>query len=172
MRLSNVSVYTPKNPEFEGIMYFKSEDGQDFYDNLHKFTKKYKILVDPETGWVCSVHEDVSRLYPAGFNVEEVDELPEGFDIYSRFVFKNGKILPPEVDYAAKAEQTKRELLSSAEEKVKYWIVDLQLELISEEDKASLITWRKYIKELSELDVTVKDKKGFDSIKWPTPPNR
>ncbi|ENE8564353.1 DUF4376 domain-containing protein [Salmonella enterica] len=68
-------------PYGEGVQYFQSEDGQDFYQSLDKFTKKYKLCVDPDTGIIRSAAEDVSTLYPGGFNIVETDVLPEGFDI-------------------------------------------------------------------------------------------
>ncbi|ENW8692012.1 phage tail protein, partial [Escherichia coli] len=82
MELRNVTRYYPEDmPYGENIQYFRSEDGQDFYESLDKFTKKYKLCIHPETGVIYSMAEDVSRLYPAGFTIVEVDELPEGFGI-------------------------------------------------------------------------------------------
>ncbi|EIL8415197.1 TPA: tail fiber assembly protein, partial [Escherichia coli] len=79
MELRNITRYYPEEkPYGEGIQYFRSEDGQDFYESLDKFTKKYKLCIHPETGVIYSVAEDVSRLYPVGFTIVEVDALPEG----------------------------------------------------------------------------------------------
>ena len=78
MELRNVTRYYPENmPYGEGVQYFRSEDGQDFYESMEKFTKKYKLCIHPETGVIYSMAEDVERLYPVGFTIVEVDELPE-----------------------------------------------------------------------------------------------
>ena len=70
MELSNITRYYPEDmPYGDGIQYFRSEDGQDFYESLDKFTKKYKLCTHPETGVIYSVAEDVSRLYPVGFTI-------------------------------------------------------------------------------------------------------
>ncbi|HGV2852358.1 TPA: phage tail protein, partial [Escherichia coli] len=43
MELRNVTRYYPEEmPYGENIQYFRSADGQDFYESLDKFTKKYK----------------------------------------------------------------------------------------------------------------------------------
>lgn len=100
MELKNVSRYYPEEmPYGDGVQYFKSEDGQDFYDSLRKFTKKYVLCIDPVTGIIHSVAEDASRLYPAGFTVVETDTLPEGCDIYGGWKFDDGNVVsvtPPE----------------------------------------------------------------------------
>ncbi|EAO6532244.1 DUF4376 domain-containing protein [Salmonella enterica] len=82
MELKNVSRYSPDEmPYGDKVQYFQSEDGQDFYQSLNKFTKKYKLCVKPDSGIICSVAEDVSALYPAGFTIQETDTLPDGFDV-------------------------------------------------------------------------------------------
>ncbi|MFG3861253.1 phage tail protein, partial [Escherichia coli] len=56
MELRNVSRYYPEDmPYGDGIQYFCSEDGQDFYDSVNKFTKKYKLCIHPDTGVIYSM---------------------------------------------------------------------------------------------------------------------
>lgn len=82
MELKNVSRYYPDEMKYgEGVMYFRSEDGKDFYDSLDLFTKKYKLCIEPDSGVIRSAAQEVSTLYPDGFSVVETEELPEGFDI-------------------------------------------------------------------------------------------
>lgn len=63
------------------------------------------------------------------------------------------------------AEQRKSGLLVEAQATISLWQTELQLGIISDKDKASLILWLTYIKELQAVtpDAT-------PSIKWPTPP--
>ncbi|EDP8849029.1 phage tail protein, partial [Salmonella enterica subsp. enterica] len=60
MELKNVTRYIPDDQDYDNnFLYFRSEDGQDFYESLSKFTKKYKLCIDSEN-IIRSVAEDVS----------------------------------------------------------------------------------------------------------------
>lgn len=94
MELKKVARYYPDHvPYGDDIQYFRSEDGQDFYESLEKFTKKYKLCIEPDTGIIRSVAEDVSTLYPSGYSVVETDVLPDGFDISGRWGFDGTKVI-------------------------------------------------------------------------------
>ncbi|HHK8233188.1 TPA: tail fiber assembly protein [Serratia marcescens] len=63
------------------------------------------------------------------------------------------------------AEQEKKAILEDARKTISLWQTELQLGIISDEDKASLINWLTYIKEVEANEVsTVPD------INWPVPP--
>ncbi|ECY4825585.1 tail fiber assembly protein, partial [Salmonella enterica subsp. enterica serovar Lindern] len=118
-----------------------------------------------------SVSEDVSRLYPAGFSVVETDALPDGCDISGNWRFVDGAVSPVPVDYPKKAESQRQRLLDDAADITEDWRTDLQLEIISDEDKASLVKWMTYIKKLKALDLSgVKDETDYNAIKWPAKP--
>ncbi|EAU5653506.1 tail fiber assembly protein [Salmonella enterica] len=173
MELKNVSRYYPEAPKYgNGVQYFRSEDGLDFYDSLDKFTKKYKLCVEPATGVICSVSEDASRLYPVGFSVVETDELPDGCNISGNWRFVDGTVSPVPVDYHKKAKSQCQSLLDDADDAVADWRTELSLGIISDEDKASLVKWMTYIKALKALDLSgVKDEDSFKAIKWPDKPS-
>ncbi|HEP0813123.1 tail fiber assembly protein [Enterobacter chengduensis] len=63
------------------------------------------------------------------------------------------------------ADQQKATLLTEAQETISFWQTELQLGIISDEDKASLIAWINYIKAVQAVDTS----KAPD-ITWPTPP--
>ena len=63
------------------------------------------------------------------------------------------------------AEQQKAALLAEAQTTISLWQTELQLGIISDEDKASLIAWMKYIKAVQVVDTT----KAPD-ITWPDKP--
>lgn len=63
------------------------------------------------------------------------------------------------------AEQQKAALLLEAQETISLWQTELQLGIISDEDKASLIAWMKYIKTVKAVDTS----KAPDII-WPDKP--
>ncbi|HDT2308286.1 TPA: tail fiber assembly protein [Citrobacter braakii] len=74
--------------------------------------------------------------------------------------FPMWEVIPPptpeEIKSAAvaAAEQKKSQLLAEASEVTRGWQTDLMLGTISDEDKAKLIEWRTYIKELEGVDTS------------------
>lgn len=62
-------------------------------------------------------------------------------------------------------DKQKAALLVEAQETISFWQTELQLGIISDEDKASLIAWMKYIKAVQAVDTS----KAPD-ITWPVPP--
>ena len=172
MELKNVTRYYPENmPYGEDIQYFRSEDGQDFYESLDKFTKKYKLCVHPESGVIHSMAEDVSRLYPAGFTIVEVDELPKGFGIEASWYYQDGEVLPVPVNWQQQAETQRQNLLADAQNTTSGWATDLALGIISDEDKEKLIAWRLYIRTLNVLDLSnITDEASYTAIVWPELP--
>jgi len=63
------------------------------------------------------------------------------------------------------AEQKKTQLLSEAKNTISLWQTELQLGIISDDDKARLIAWLQYIRLLQAVDtVTAPD------INWPQQP--
>ncbi|EHN6387421.1 tail fiber assembly protein [Salmonella enterica] len=171
MELKNVNRYIPDDPDYDSnFLYFRSEDDQDFYESLSKFTKKYKLCIDSEN-IIRSVSEDVSRLYPAGFSVVEVNKLPAGFNIYGDWKYSNGAVVAVPVDYQAKAETTRQKLLTDANSTIVDWRTELALGDISDDDRASLTKWMVYIRALKMLDLSdVKDEATFTAIRWPALP--
>ena len=172
MELSNITRYYPEDmPYGDGIQYFRSEDGQDFYESLDKFTKKYKLCTHPETGVIYSVAEDVSRLYPVGFTIVEVDELPDGFCIEARWYYKDGEVLPVPVDYRQQAESERARLTAIAGREISDKKTDLLLGIIGDEEKEKLTVWRIYAKSLQAMDFsTITDKTSYNAIEWPVSP--
>ncbi|EHJ9515284.1 tail fiber assembly protein, partial [Salmonella enterica] len=114
---------------------------------------------------------DVSRLYPAGFSVVEVNKLPAGFNIYGDWQYKKGAVIAVPVDYHAKAETTRQKLITDANSTIADWRTELALGDISDDDKASLTKWMLYIRALKTLDLNdVKDEDTFNKIQWPVLP--
>lgn len=70
---------------------------------------------------------------------------------------KNGQV--------KEAEQKKSALLNKAQSTISLWQTELQLGIISYDDKASLITWMKYIQALNAIDTS-----AAPDIEWPERP--
>lgn len=172
MELTRVSRYYPDDmPLGDEIQYFQSEDGLDFYASIPLFTLQYKFCIDPETGVICSVAEDVSRLYPAGFTVAESDSIPDGFDINGGWYFSGGEILPYPAVYTQRAESERQDRLGAAVTETFTLQTALLLGTISDEDKTLLQAWMDYITQLKAMDFTqVTDSASLDGIQWPAPP--
>lgn len=65
----------------------------------------------------------------------------------------------------AAAEQKKASLLAEAQNTISLWQTELQLDIISDDDKARLIAWMKYIQALNAVDTTTAP-----DIEWPVKP--
>ena len=63
------------------------------------------------------------------------------------------------------AEQQKAALLAEAKETISIWQTELQLGIISDDDKASLINWLSYIKDIQAVDTS-----SAPDINWPESP--
>ncbi|HEA0194709.1 TPA: tail fiber assembly protein [Escherichia coli] len=65
----------------------------------------------------------------------------------------------------AAAQQKKNALLAEAQRTVSLWQTELQLGIISDDDKGSLIIWMKYIQALNAVDTSTAP-----DIEWPVKP--
>lgn len=85
----------------------------------------------------------------------------------------DGKVIliSPQIDWLLLAEQHRENLLSAANAATADWRTELQLDVISEDDKPKLIEWMAYIKVLKNLDISsVNNQEDFDSVTWPEQP--
>ncbi|WP_202301571.1 tail fiber assembly protein [Dryocola clanedunensis] len=169
MELKNVSRYYPDNMEYgDGIQYFKSEDGQDFYDSIELFTEKYKLCIEPDTKIVRSIAEDVSTLYPVGFDVVETDALPEGVNIYGDYQFNSGKVIERSQSHAelvSEAETEKSQRLDEAATAIAPLQDAVDLGIATDEEAELLLDWKRYRVEVNRIDTNLAP-----DITWPVPP--
>lgn len=178
INLKNFNVYSPQDEENKEMVekynaiFYKSEDGLDWYDSLKKFkeeTIKVKYLSD---GLIVSAAKDASKLCPDGGSIAEVDALPDDFTL-NQWVFMDGAIEPVPVDYASKAELQRQSLLATANSAITLW----QMKLLSgrelaEEQKAKLSEWLNFIDDLEQLDFTgIKNETNYRAIEWPPQPS-
>jgi hypothetical protein len=63
------------------------------------------------------------------------------------------------------AQQKKASMLAEAQSTISLWQIELQLGIISDDDKASLIAWMKYIQALNVVDTSTAP-----DIEWPVKP--
>ncbi|MCT8967045.1 tail fiber assembly protein [Escherichia coli] len=90
----------------------------------------------------------------------------EGMEIdFSSFPPTLVKAVPTTAQLIEIAEQQKAQKLSDAQNKISLWQTELQLGIISDEDKTSLIAWIGYIKELQSVDTS-----AVPDVDWPIEP--
>ncbi|HBP8874066.1 TPA: tail fiber assembly protein [Escherichia coli] len=90
-----------------------------------------------------------------------------------RVVDGNGKPVWEDVpiDYEAKAEAHRQSLLMIANSVTADWRIELQLGIISDDDKGQLTHWMSYIQALKRLDLSrITGENMFNQIEWPTSP--
>lgn len=158
MRLNNIKRYIPDELfNGDGIQYFIDESGNDWFKSLPKFTKKYALAIENDTGVIRSISEDASRLYPAGLTVVDVDTLPEGCDISGGWVF-NGKTVIPRVpshdELTTQAETEKARLMAIANEAIAPLQDAVDLGIATSDEDARLLAWKKYRVMLNRVDTS------------------
>ncbi|KII68656.1 Tail fiber assembly protein U' [Thelohanellus kitauei] len=165
--------FTVENVDLNGLLIAVATDetGADWYESQKNFHPDTLKVVFDAVGLIISEGQDVSALWPGGNSIAEVDpaDVPAEFTLNGEWVF-DGKQIKPRT-YDAGAESKRKDLLSEAATVTADWRVELQLNTISEEDKASLIKWMEYIKAVKATELSqVKDEDTFNQIEWPDKP--
>lgn len=171
--LGSFHSYKPENPEFPGANYICNGDGVDWYTiawDEERIAGNVYVGVD-SSGYILSATDDGSKLFPVNMTVWEMSksEMPTGLlDDWSLTTLTDGKF---SINYNAKAESQHQSLLNAANDTIADWKIELQLETISDDDKASLIAWMAYIKAVKALVFSAKmDETAYGGINWPSLP--
>lgn len=136
-------VFSPANKTFYSLLWKEEFDASESWpDDAVEVTDEIfaEFSSDPPFG----------KMLGAG-----KDGLPAWIDIPA----------PSREELIAEAEQHKSALLIEAQATISLWQTELQLGIISDEDKASLIAWMNYIKAVQAVDTS----KAPD-ITWPDKP--
>lgn len=179
LTLKNITTYTP---EYYDLMtprlYMQTEDGRDWY--------YHRLNFQPDTLKVCYGKDNVIRMAsynaeyicpPAGCSVSEVspDNLPKGFNDLGEWMFDGSSIVQrvySGVELIAMAEKARTDLIEAARCVINEWQIEFALELISDEDKAKLVEWLNYIKQIKSLEFNcITELNDFERINWPEKPN-
>ena len=134
MHLISLTPYT-KEDGLASVLYLKSEDGLDWYENQKLFTKQYKILVDQNSNIIAHT-TDISGLWPINCSVYETDTIPSDIDKNS-YKFVDGDFVL-NVDYETKARNL-RNLLRTKIDKYLLPASTIGDILVTEEQKQTLI---------------------------------
>ncbi|MBA3109973.1 tail fiber assembly protein [Salmonella enterica] len=170
MELKSVKRYYPDDMPFgENIQYFIDENGVDFYSAIEHFNLKYKLCIHPETKVIHSVSEDISKLYPAGFDIVETDNVPYDDIISGKYQFVDDRIIMRtynEIELTQITNLEKSEKLKLANEKIIPLQDAVDLGIATTEEMQKLDTWKKYRVEISRTNTS----NSLD-ISWPLPPD-
>ncbi|MBC3228369.1 tail fiber assembly protein [Serratia fonticola] len=169
MELINLQRYVPDDYFFgEGVQYFKDSTGKDWFKSINNFTKKYALAIENDTRIIRSISEDVSRIYPVGLTVVEVDGLPDGCDISGDWVFKNGHVEQRELtqqELFTLATRKKNELMIIATSRMAPLQDAEGLGIATNIEIEQLNVWKNYRVKLNRIDVM-----QAPHIDWPISP--
>ncbi|EAA7006868.1 tail fiber assembly protein, partial [Salmonella enterica] len=123
----------------------------------------------PDTKVIHSVSEDISTLYPAGFDIVESDSLPYDDIISGKYQFVDNKIIPRtynevELTQITNAEKSKK--LKLANEKIRPLQDAVDLGIATDEEIQKLGAWKRYRVEINRIDTS-----NLLDISWPLPPD-
>lgn len=151
LHLKNLKTYTPEHvPEglaSFGVMFFRSEDGKDFYEAIKS--------CDPDTmkvlyanGVVTGFSEDASSLYPEGSSLVEIraDSVPEDLALDGKYLFD-----PETLEFTKNPAYEKRELeirkqsaMAIANEKIAQYQDKADLGEANKTEATALKNWKAY----------------------------
>ncbi|WP_218452461.1 tail fiber assembly protein [Salmonella enterica] len=170
MKLKSVKRYYPDDMPFgENIQYFIDENGVDFYSAIEHFNLKYKLCIHPETKVIHSVSEDISKLYPAGFDIVETDNLPYDDIISGKYQFVDNRIIMRtynEIEITQITNIEKSERLKLANKNIMPLQDVVDLGIATTEEMQKLDAWKKYRVEINRTNTS-----NSLNISWPLPPN-
>ncbi|EBM5613736.1 TPA: tail fiber assembly protein, partial [Salmonella enterica subsp. enterica serovar Chailey] len=138
-------------------------------NSIDTFKLKYKLCIHPDTKVIHSVSEDISTLYPAGFDIVESDSLPYDDIISGKYQFVDNKIIPRtynevELTQITNAEKSKK--LKLANEKIRPLQDAVDLGIATDEEIQKLGAWKRYRVEINRIDTS-----NLLDISWPLPPD-
>lgn len=152
------------------IIFVRCKSGQDWYESQQLFSPDTMKIVYNEAGRIVSFDMDVSKLWPINCWVAEVDasDIPEGMDRLGGWVYRNGKVQAYErtaAELQGMAERNRDSLLAKARAYISDWQAELSLGMLPDSDKAQLVQWLAYIRQLKATDIG-----NVPESAWPTPP--
>ena len=172
---NNFTLYEPKVVSFElrglNVQFLKSDSGEDWYQCQKLFAKDTVKIAFDDRGVICSYSEDISSLWPINLSVAEVPNniMARQLDISGRWVFDGKKITkriytPEEHQEQARIEQRTR--IASAANMIAPLQDAVDLDIVSDAEKARLEGWKRYRVMLNRLDIT-----AAPDIDWPPTPS-
>lgn len=163
--MKNLQQYIPDEPQLgASVIYLRCEEGKDWYQSQSEFSAETIKLAVNSSGVICALSDDVSRLWPVGLTVVEVDKtnIPEGVSASGEWLFDGTNISRDEVTVAKKE---KHRLLNEANSHISSLQDRSDVGVATKSETSQLTDWKKYRIELNNVDT---DK--APDITWPEIP--
>lgn len=157
LHLKNFVEYTPAELPEElkgfGILYFRSEDGVDFYEAI-KTAKEDTIKILYRDNTITGFSSDASSLYPVGASLIEVkaSKVPSDLALDQKYLFDPIKVaftFSPEYQ-ALLLEQAKTKALKEANAIIEGIQDKIDTGKAREEDLSTMKAWKEYRIEVRE----------------------
>lgn len=166
MKMNNFTRYEPAEPLYgANALYLQDDKGRDWYESQAKFKKAFKLAIEPETGVIRSITEDVSALFPAGLTVVDIDEIPAGCSISGEWVYSAGKIAKSAQAEQEAARRKVTALMNAVSQQIAVITDAIDLGMATDEEQTRLAALKTYRVMLSRVDITTAP-----DITWPEAP--
>lgn len=162
--MNNLQSYIPDEP-FLGpsVLYLRCSDGNDWYASQGDFSPDTVKIAFDARGIICAMSTDISRLWPVGLSVTEIDAsaVPADADANGEWLFDGEKISLCVTEVAIRK---KASLLAEAGEKISLLQDRVDVGDASADESNQLLAWKKYRILLNAIDTSLPD------ITWPEIP--
>lgn len=142
-----------------------------WYEAQKQFSEHtVKIMVCAEDR-IWALDKDASKLWPDGYSVTEVDEslVPDDVQPNGEWAYKNGVIAPRALlqeEVTERFNKRRDRLIKEARAVITEWQAELSLDILPDDEKALLVRWLGYIRELKGMKP-----EPVDSAAWPEVPS-
>ncbi len=168
--LKKLQIYESKLIGTSSVLYLKDEAGADWYESQKLFGDETLKFVFNSSGVIISMNYDVTKLWPVGNSVAEVDtsKVPVGLDIDGGWVFNGENITVREYtaeELIAQASVKRNSLMTFANSATPPLQDALDIGDATEEELTLLKAWKTYRVLLNRLDLSTAP-----DIIWPEIP--
>ena len=149
----------------QGAIILRDEQGREWYSSQALFSADTVKIMYDSANIVRAITTDVSTLYPNMHSVAEVEEIPEGTDIYGGCIYSDGEVIARQYsvdELIANANAQKLRLREIADSEIAWRQDAVDAGIATEEETAALSEWKKYRVLLMRVDTAKPE--------WPTPP--
>lgn len=161
------------------VKFIRSTDGKDWYDVQKQFsTGTLKIKFEPSTGIIKAIHRDGTGMWPEGYSVAEIDDIPsiknDDLNIIDLMTFDVSTMsITPRVytntELVKMAQSKMQYLRNSAMTEINSLVFAQELSIISDKETNYLNNLKLYVVELTRLG----EQPGYPSnIAWPVMPSK
>ncbi|WP_333715742.1 tail fiber assembly protein [Pantoea eucrina] len=152
------------------VVFARDANNVCWYEAQKHFSEHTVKLMLCADGRIWALDKDASRMWPEGYSVVEVDEslVPDDIQPNGEWAYKEGAISLRTLlqDEAIERFNKQRDrLIKEARAVITEWQAELSLGILPDDEKALLVRWLSYIRELKGIEPG-----PVDSAAWPEVP--